>query len=143
MLGNHADHFMLAQMNERVSAMTPNAGGRSLSVPDRERAGSAHVTVRGGFAMPGPQRTVGPDYSPGRGSPLPGMGGVFGAPGGFIPLAGPDGFIPLGDEAAPQGVQVNLTTPVLIGWGLIAAGLVYFLGKRSGEEHHAAPAPKA
>lgn len=132
MLGNHADHFMLAQMNERVSAMTPNAGGRSLSVPDRERAGSAHVTVRGGFAMPGPQRTVDSDYSPGRGA-IPGMGGVLGAPGSFLPLAGPDGFLPLGDDAAPQGVQVNLTTPVLIGWGLIAAGLVYFLGKRSGE----------
>ncbi len=73
MLGAHADHFMLAQMRERVTAITPNAGGQSLVVPDRERPGTAHVTVRGGYGLPGPQRTVSSSF-------VPGMGGVAAPP---------------------------------------------------------------
>lgn len=76
MLGNHADHFMLAQMRERVTAITPNAGGRSLELPDRERAGTAHIRVRGGMRPPGPQRTVSSGFVPGMGGDMmPGMGG--------------------------------------------------------------------
>lgn len=85
MLGAHADHFMLAQMRERVLAITPNAGGRSMQVPDRERPGTAHVMAKAGMMQPGSQRTVSSAFVPGMGaverpaaspqpSMLPGMG---------------------------------------------------------------------
>lgn len=86
MLGAHADHFFRRQMTERVTASRPNAGGQSFSPPDQELAGTATVTARGGYGMPGPQRVVGGDYRPGAlagagalpgmsGSALPGMSG--------------------------------------------------------------------
>ncbi len=91
MLGIGADRFMLNQMTERVIAHPSNAAGRSMQVPDRERAGSAHVMMKVG-QMPGPQRQVSSSYVPGMGpapdlakppamavtnSALPGMG-MFG-----------------------------------------------------------------
>ncbi len=75
MLGNHADHFMLSQMRENVTAITPNAGSAGLKVPDRERAGAPHIKMKAGFGMPGPQRVVSSQFIPGRGA-LPGMSGV-------------------------------------------------------------------
>lgn len=87
MFGAHADHFMLAQMRERVTAITPNAGSSGLRVPDRERAGAPHVQMRAGFGMPGPQRVVSSKFIPGRGA-LPGMSSVDEPSGGALPGMG-------------------------------------------------------
>lgn len=134
MLGNAADHFMLSQMRERVSAVNPNAGGRSFSPPDQERAGTATVRARGGLQMPGPQRFVSSNYSPGiqPSGALPGMGGI--QPSGALPGMGgiqPSGALPgMGDDGvapAPSTVAVNIPPAVLFGWGALALGLVYFL----------------
>jgi hypothetical protein len=89
MLGNAADQFFLGQMAERVSASLPNGHSRSMMVPDRERAGTSHVTAKAA-QMPGPQRQVSSAWMPGMGtsdapptppslqpsSALPGMGGI-------------------------------------------------------------------
>jgi len=125
MLGNHADHFMLAQFNEHVTAITPNAGGKSFDVPDRERAGTAHVTMPRGFQMPGPQRVVSSGFVP---------GASFVAPPRLSP--DPSGALP-GMGEGGQGVAVNLNTATLLGWGVIAAGLIFFLGRRNGEARSA------
>jgi hypothetical protein len=113
MLGRHADHFFATQARERVLAITPNGGGRSLQIPDRERAGSAQVTMRG-HTVPGPQRQVSSGYMPGMGTveappapvqpsgALPGMGGsaLPGMGGSALPgMSGGDmlpgmGFLP-------------------------------------------------
>lgn len=135
MLGNAADHFMLSQMRERVSAMSPNAGGRSFAPPDQERAGTATVRARGGLQLPGPQRYVSSNYSPGiqPSGALPGMGGF--QPSGALPGMGsfqPSGALPgMGEEGAPptSTVAVNIPPAVLFGWGALALGLVYFLSR--------------
>jgi hypothetical protein len=93
MLGKNADHFMRMQARERVSAMSPNGGGKSFSPPDMERAGAPQVSMRGGMGIPGPQRAISGGSIPGMGfvraprrpqlagvprGALPGMSGVFG-----------------------------------------------------------------
>jgi len=136
MLGNHADHFMLAQFNEHVTAITPNAGGKSFDVPDRERAGTAHVTMPRGFQMPGPQRVVSSGFVPGASFVAPPR--LSPDPSGALPGMGndPSGALP-GMGEGGQGVAVNLNTATLLGWGVIAAGLIFFLGRRNGEARSA------
>jgi len=110
MLGAHADHFMLAQMRERVTAITPNAGGQSLQVPDRERPGSAHVTVKDGFGMPGPQRTVSSSF-------VPGMGGVAAPP----PAPSPASMLPgMGFQDMLPGMGESSMLP---GMGELSSGM--------------------
>lgn len=115
MLGNHADHFMLAQMRERVTAITPNAGGRSMTMPDRERAGSAHVTMKRGFQMPGPQRTVSSGYAPG--AMMPGMGAQDMLPGmgeqDMLPGMGEQDMLPGMGEMT--GTAKALTVAAVLG----------------------------
>src|ERR1700677_5045464 len=96
MLGAGADRFMNNQMQERVTAYPSNAASTSLSIPDRERAGAPHVTMRLG-QRPGPQSQVSSDYMPGVApmprlptpptSSVPGMsgGGLPGMSGGGLP----------------------------------------------------------
>jgi hypothetical protein len=81
MLGKAADHFMLGQMRERVVAHTGNAAGTSLSIPDRERAGTAHVMMHAG-QMPGPQNQLSSDYMPGV-APMPRLATPPGAIAGY------------------------------------------------------------
>ena len=109
MLGKNADHFMRQQARERVSAMSPNGGGRSFSPPDQERSGAPQVTLRGGMGIPGPQRSISGGSIPGMGfvraprqvprGGLAGMAGVYGVqPGGALPGMGaysqPSGSMP-------------------------------------------------
>lgn len=88
MLGNAADKFFLGQINERVVAHSSNSQSSSMRVPDRERAGTAHVMSKA-TQMPGPQNQVSSAWMPGMGespvppappslvcSALPGMSGV-------------------------------------------------------------------
>ncbi len=71
MLGNSADQFFLGQIKERVVAHTGNAMSSSMRVPDRERAGTAHVMSKA-TQMPGPQNQVSSSWMPGMGeSPAP------------------------------------------------------------------------
>lgn len=111
MLGKHADHFMLAQMRERVVAITPNAGGRSLQVPDRERPGTAHVMAKAGMMQPGSQRTVSSGYIPGMGAverpaPAPLPNALPGMSGAMLPGVGCCGMgeITMGKAAAIAAV---------------------------------------
>lgn len=115
MLGRHADHFMLSQMNERVHAITPNAGGRSLQLPDRELAGTATVRVKGGFQSPGPQRTVSSDYAPS--GMLPGMGIMAGSDSSMLP-----GMGNLGNGPGRTGMLPGMgnITSMLPGMGLLS-----------------------
>lgn len=142
MLGNAADHFMLSQMRERVHAITPNAGGRSFAPPDQERAGAAHVRMRGGMGLPGPQRQVSSNYSPGLqpSGALPGMGGL--QPSGALPGMGwfTSGALPgMGEDGAPSPtVAVNIPPAVMIGWGAAAAILFYFMTRPAGAADKAA-----
>ncbi len=144
MLGNAADHFMLSQMRERVLATTPNAGGRSFAPPDQERAGSAHVRMRGGYGLPGPQRQVSSSYAPGiqPSGALPGMGGI--QPSGALPGMGAfqrSGALPgMGEDgvAPAPTVSVNIPPAVMIGWGLAAAGLIWLLSRPAGAADKAA-----
>ncbi len=145
MLGNNADHFMLSQMRERVTAMTPNAGGRSFSPPDQERAGTATVRAKGGFGLPGPQRQVSSSYSPGiqPSGALPGMGGFQRS--GALPGMGAfqrSGALPgMGEDgAAAPTVAVSLPPSVMIGWGVAAAALIYFMSRPESTAKSAAPA---
>ena len=115
MLGPAADRFMLNQMRERVIAHPSNSASRSMVVPDRERPGTAHVTMKNA-QMPGPQRQVSSDWMPGmgeapplpkppstsHGSPMPGMGW-------------------LGD--------INLSTGTVVGLAAVA-GAVWYLSRR-------------
>lgn len=124
MLGRHADHFFLQQARERVLAITPNGGGRSLSVPDRERAGSAHVTVRGGQQMPGPQRVVTSGALPGMGSvavpvrPVQPSGSLPGMGGGALP--GMSGSSALPGMGALSTMHLGLAAAVGLGaWMLL------------------------
>jgi|GEM_PF-2128239 len=133
MLGNHADYFMGQQMRERVLAITPNGGGRSMQLPDRELAGTATVRVKAGWAMPGPQRTVGTDYAPGRSGALPGMGccmpGMGSDPSGALPGMG-GGALPGMSGGALPGMS-GLSTKSMLGIGAaIIAGYVLLRKKR-------------
>lgn len=67
MLGKAADHFMHAQANERVMAMTPNGGGQGYNPPDQERSGTAHVQMRRGMTAPSSQKVVVSGALPGMG----------------------------------------------------------------------------
>lgn len=108
MLGRHADHFFRQQARERVLAITPNGGGRSLQVPDRERPGTAHVTMKG-HSVPGPQRQVSSGY-------MPGMGTVEPAP---APVQ-PSGSLPgMGDGALP-----GMSGGALPGMGFLPQGWI-------------------
>lgn len=145
MLGNAADHFMLSQMRERVLAITPNAGGRSFAPPDQERAGSAHIRMRGGMGNPGPQRQVSSNYSPGiqPSGALPGMGSYDRS--GALPgmgAYGHSGALPgMGEEGAPSPtVAVNIPPAVMLGWAAVAAGLFYFMTRPTGAAEKAATA---
>lgn len=116
MLGKAADHFMLNQMRERVVAHPSNAASRSMVVPDRERAGAPHVTMKGTF-MPGPQRQVSSDYMPGMG-PAP-------------KLAGP----PSTSHGAPMpGMgwlgDITLSTGTVLGLAALAGGLWWLTRKK-------------
>ena len=150
MLGNNADHFMLSQMRERVTAITPNAGGRSFSPPDQERAGTATVRAKGGMGCPGPQRQVSSNYSPGiqQSGALPGMGGYSSS--GALPGMGSfqrSGALPgMGADdgtTPPPTVSVSIPPAVMIGWGLAAAALVYFMSRPAGQVDKAAAAVAA
>lgn len=113
MLGIAADRFMLNQMQERVIAHPSNSQSRSMVVPDRERAGSAHVTMKRS-QMPGPQRQVSSDYLAGMGAapPLPSPPSVsHGAP-------------------MPGMGDVTVSTGTLVGLAAVAAGLIYFMHKK-------------
>jgi len=137
MLGNAADHFMLSQMRERVQAITPNAGGRSFSPPDQERAGTAHVRAKRGLQMPGPQRYVSSSYSPGMqpSGALPGMGG-FSSSGALPGMGGfsTSGALPgMGNDGAAPTVSVSIPPAVMIGWAAVVAGLFYFLNRPGGK----------
>ncbi len=130
MLGNHADHFMMAQLRENVTAITPNAGGQSLVVPDRERAGSAHVTVKGGYGIPGPQRTVSSSFVPGMGSVatpppapsprsmLPGMGDILGSRRSMLPGMGAQDMLP-GMGELSSGMKIGLGVAAAVGLYLV------------------------
>lgn len=112
MLGTGADRFMLNQMQERVSAHPSNSASRSMIVPDRERAGAPHVTMKVG-QMPGPQRQVSSSWMPGMGEApqladvpsgaLPGMGGLAG---------------------------ITVDTSTLLGLGALAVGAWYLFGRK-------------
>lgn len=107
MLGVAADRFMLGQMNERVVAHTSNAHGQSMIVPDRERPGTAHITMKAG-QMPGPQNQVASSY-------VPGMGPVA------QPARPPSGVAGLGD--------VTVSTGTIVGLAAVAAAALYFMKK--------------
>lgn len=125
MLGRHADAFFRRQSKERILAQPANGSGRSLHVPDRERAGSAlMVTTPGRYETPGPQHVVDAnsmipgmgdvtastrDMLPGMGNVndmMPGMGQVYGStrdmlPGmGFLTSLSPTAKLGLGIAAA-------------------------------------------
>ncbi len=108
MLGNYADQFMMAQKAERVLAITPNGGGRSMPLNDRERAGSAHVMMKAGL-QPGPHSQVSSAWMPGMGTEP-------------VPLPPPSTFMP-----GMNGVTVDTST--LLGFGALAA-LVWYVGFR-------------
>lgn len=108
MLGNYADQFMLAQAAERVHAITPNGGGRSMPMNDRERAGSAHVHMKAGL-QPGPHTQVSSAWMPGMGTEP-------------VPAAPAQSFMP-----GMNGVTVD--TGTLLGFGALAA-VVWYLGFR-------------
>lgn len=112
MLGIGADRFMLNQMSERVIAHSSNAAGRSMQVPDRERAGTAHVMMKVG-QMPGPQRQVSSNYVPGMGAapPLPAV------PSGALP-----GMGVLGD--------ITISNTTIFGVLAAAAAAWYFMGRK-------------
>lgn len=128
MLGNAADLFMTAQMRERVVAITPNGGGRSMQVPDRERPGTAHVTVKGGMRVPGPQRQVSSAFVPGMGtlaapaappspaSMLPGMGCCAAMPLGGEMIPGMGGVMLPGMGELTNGKMLALFGCVLVTW---------------------------
>lgn len=84
MLGKAADHFFAQQMRENVIAQPGNSASTSMSVPDRERAGTAHVWMKGGTA-PGPQNQLSSDYMPGV-APMPRIPLPPGAVAGFAPM---------------------------------------------------------
>ena len=67
MLGKAADHFMRAQANEQVLAMTPNGGGKGYNPPDQERSGTPHVMMRRGMTAPSSQKVVVSGALPGMG----------------------------------------------------------------------------
>lgn len=117
MFGAHADHFMLAQMREHVTAITPNAGSPGLRVPDRERAGAPHVSMLAGFGMPGPQRVVSSKFIPGRGA-IPGMSNVDEPSGGAIPGMG-GGALPgmsgVGRSGSLPGMGAYVASPAYQG----------------------------
>lgn len=136
MLGAGADRFMNNQMNERVTAYPSNAASTSLSIPDRERAGAAHVTMRLG-QRPGPQNQLSSDYMPGVApmgripvpptSSLPGMsgGGLPGMSGGGLPGMSGASWLPgLGAIS-----NIKLTTTTLIGLAA-AGGAIYWYFNR-------------
>lgn len=113
MLGTGADRFMLNQMTERISAHPSNSASRSMVVPDRERAGAPHVTMKVG-QMPGPQRQVSSDWMPGMGE-APQLADV---PSGALP-----GMGRLGD--------VTVSTGTLLGLAALGAGLFYLMRKKA------------
>jgi len=117
MLGAHADHFMLAQMRERVTAITPNGGGRSMSMPDRERYGTAQVTVKRGFGSPGPQRTVSSGF-------VPGMGHVA------APPAAPQTMLPGLSDMLPGLLGEIPPTRKLVFASLAAVGIYLLIKKK-------------
>jgi hypothetical protein len=121
MLGNHADYFMLAQMREKVHAIGPNAGGSSLSIRDRERPGAAHVTVRDGFGMPGPQRVVNTGFVPGIGCvapppPLP-SGAIPGMGGGALPGMSGSALPGMG-ELSNSNLLLGVGAAVALWWAM-------------------------
>jgi hypothetical protein len=131
MLGNHADYFMFAQMRERVHAIGPNAGGQSLNVPDRERAGTAHVTAKGGYGMPGPQRVVSSGFMPGIGGvaappPLP-SGAIPGMGGGALPGMSGGALPGMSGGALPGMSGLDTKTVGLLALG---AGVLYLVLKK-------------
>ena len=64
MLGRAADHFMLNQMNERISAVPSNANGQSLQINDRERPGTSRFVMPGTIS-PGPDNAINSGWVPG------------------------------------------------------------------------------
>ncbi len=113
MLGIAADRFMLNQMSERVVAHPSNAYGQSMIVPDRERPGTSHVTMRAGL-VPGPQNQVSSSW-------VPGMGAVA------EPASPPSNALPgmsggLGD--------VTVSTGTLLGLAALGAGLFYMMKRK-------------
>jgi hypothetical protein len=126
MLGKAADYFMNAQMRERIVAITPNAGGRSLHVPDRERPGTAHVSVKRGMQVPGPQRSVSSAF-------MPGMGGVAApppppVPAGMLPGMGGAMLPGMGGSMLPGMGALDSKNMLLIA-GAAAAAWFLFLRK--------------
>ncbi len=112
MLGVAADRFMLNQMSERIIAHPSNAHGQSMMVPDRERPGTSHVTMKAG-QMPGPMNQLSSSY-------VPGMGAVA------TPAAPPSSALPgmsgfLGD--------VTISTGTLVGLAAVVAAGLYFMKK--------------
>jgi hypothetical protein len=64
MLGRHADHFMLRQARERISAVPSNAKGQSMPMVDRERAGTQRFTMASTI-RPGPDNVLDSGDAPG------------------------------------------------------------------------------
>jgi hypothetical protein len=134
MLGNHADHFMLAQMREQVTAITPNAGSPGLTVPDRERAGTAHVNMRRGFGLPGSQRVVSSNQLPGMGRRLlAGLppGALPGMSGGALPGMSGGALPGMGSGALPGMGDITISTTTILGVGIIAGLYLYMKGKHA------------
>lgn len=142
MLGAGADRFMTNQMQERVIAHPSNSASTSLSIPDRERAGSAHVTMRLG-QRPGPQNQLSSDYMPGVSAmpriPVPPTSSLPGMSGGALPgMSG--GALPGMSGGAPPGMSggswlpglgsMSLTTPTLIGLAALAGGVYWYFNRK-------------
>lgn len=113
MLGKAADHFFAQQMRERVVAQPGNSASTSMSVPDRERPGTAHVWMKGGTA-PGPQNQLSSDYMPGV-AQMPRLAIPPGAVAGYAPmLPGMSGLGALSTNAMLGAVAVGIGAWMLL-----------------------------
>lgn len=134
MLGRHADAFFRRQSKERILAQPANGSGRSLHVPDRERAGSAlMVTTPGRYEVPGPQHVVDANsMMPGMGDinqqnnmlPGMGMGGVYGATQDMLP-----GMGNASDMLPGMGYAEGYGKVIAVFGGLALA--LYILGRKA------------
>lgn len=148
MLGRHADHFMINQMKTRINAVPANGGGQSLSIPDRERAGTPRFTMAATITA-GPDSVLNAGDTPGSvpvaaphtidlsngyrpGAEARGMGPADVGAGNatFESFLGAD---PVSDAApavaAPAAPASNKKTLLLIG-GALALGYFFLRKKR-------------
>lgn len=141
MLGRAADHFMLSQMKERITAVPSNAEGQSLPIADRERAGTSRFTMPSTI-KPGPGNEIASGWMPGATSVQAPQ--TIALSNGYYPGEGFNADSPaaaesdsfLGAEAteAPAAPAVAPVAPLLTSktmmiLGAVAIG-VYFLSKK-------------